>query len=135
MTRLDLCWSIISLSKITHQMWRNHPICQRNKPAKGALRVEVREEMGLDKIRKKGVGNIERVFIKWEGLRTLCQLWTRNLCLKSSFNLGSLYYIVRLLDYYISVRVSRFSIRQRYDRLFVLLYPVYWNLIRVVFKR
>ena len=29
--RLDMCRSILSLSKIAHQMWRDHPFSQRNK--------------------------------------------------------------------------------------------------------
>ena len=27
----DMCTSMISLSKITHQMWHDHPLSQRNK--------------------------------------------------------------------------------------------------------
>ena len=29
--RLDMCTFMISLSKIAHQMWRDHPFSQRNK--------------------------------------------------------------------------------------------------------
>ena len=28
--RLDICRSIISLSKVAHQMWHNHPFSQKN---------------------------------------------------------------------------------------------------------
>ena len=28
---LDMCTSMISLTKIAHQMWHNHPLSQRNK--------------------------------------------------------------------------------------------------------
>ena len=34
--RLDMCRSII-LSKITHQMWLDYPLNQRNKARKGAV--------------------------------------------------------------------------------------------------
>ena len=39
--RLDMCRFIISLSKITHQMWRDHLFSQRNKAAKRVVEVEV----------------------------------------------------------------------------------------------
>ena len=39
--RLDMCWSIISWSKITHQMWRDHQFSTQNKA-----------------IKKRGVGKI-----------------------------------------------------------------------------
>ena len=38
--RLHMCTSI-SLSKITHQIWRNHPFIQRNKTTEGAVGVGV----------------------------------------------------------------------------------------------
>ena len=37
--RLDMCRSIISLTKITHQMWRDHPFSQRNKTTERAVRL------------------------------------------------------------------------------------------------
>ena len=40
-SRLDMCRYIISLSKTTHQKWRDHPFSQRNKTRKGAMGVEV----------------------------------------------------------------------------------------------
>ena len=40
-SRLDMCISVILLSKITHQKWRDHPLSQRNKTTKGAMGVEV----------------------------------------------------------------------------------------------
>ena len=53
--RLDTSRSIISLSRMTHQMWRNHPLGQRNKTAIRAERVEVgRGGQNM----KKGAGNI-----------------------------------------------------------------------------
>ena len=53
--RLDTSRSIISLSRMTHQMWHNHPLGQRNKTAIRAERVEVgRGGQNM----KKGAGNI-----------------------------------------------------------------------------
>ena len=46
--RLDICTSMI-LSKIAHQMWRDHPFSQRNKATEWAVGVGVgdkREVMG-----------------------------------------------------------------------------------------
>ena len=57
-----MCRSIISLSKITHQMWHDDPFSQRNETTKGAVRMEVKvdgKEMRLGKIEKGEVGNIE----------------------------------------------------------------------------
>ena len=55
-----MCRAIISLSKITHLLWRDHPFSQRNKKTKAAMgwSLEAMGEGGLDKIRKRGVGNI-----------------------------------------------------------------------------
>ena len=39
--RLDMCRSIISLSRITHQMGHYHPFNQHNKAAKTAVGMEV----------------------------------------------------------------------------------------------
>ena len=36
--RLSMCRSIISLRKITNQMWRDHPFSQKNKATKRAVR-------------------------------------------------------------------------------------------------
>ena len=65
--RLNMCGSIISLSKIAHQMWCNHPFSQRNKTIERAVggggwrRQERKEEGGgggMDKIWKRGGGNM-----------------------------------------------------------------------------
>ena len=50
-----MCRSILSLSKLAHQMWRDHSISQRNKTTERTVGVEIggdREvgERGLDKI-------------------------------------------------------------------------------------
>ena len=37
--RFDMCGSIISLSKIAHQMWRDHLFGQRNKTTERAVSV------------------------------------------------------------------------------------------------
>ena len=57
--RLDMSRSIISLSKITHQMWRDHPFIQRNKTTERAVGwgLEVTGKGGLDKILKREIGN------------------------------------------------------------------------------
>ena len=49
---LDMCRSIMSLSKIAHRMWRNDPFSQRNKTTERALGEGVkgnRKRGGLDK--------------------------------------------------------------------------------------
>ena len=55
-----MCRSIISLSKIAHQMWRDHPFSQRNKTTERAVGVGVegnREERGeVGQTLKKGGG-------------------------------------------------------------------------------
>ena len=49
--RVDICRSLISLSKIAHQMWHDHPFSQRSKTTETAVR------WGLEVARKeKGVG-------------------------------------------------------------------------------
>ena len=49
--RLEMCRFLISLSKITHQMWRDHPFSQRNEATKSAFGLEVGGEVVvLDKI-------------------------------------------------------------------------------------
>ena len=40
-----MCRSIMSLSKITHQIWGGHPCSQRNKTAERAVRVGVVDNM------------------------------------------------------------------------------------------
>ena len=65
--RFDMCTSMISLSKIAHQMWREHPFSQRNMTTEWAVGVGVggNRELGgegLGKIWKKGVGNIGGIF-------------------------------------------------------------------------
>ena len=40
--KLDMCWSIISLNKITHQMLRDHIFIQNNKATERAVEVKVR---------------------------------------------------------------------------------------------
>ena len=70
--RLDMCRSIISLTKITHQMWRDHPFSQRNKTTERAVRLGAggsKEREGeLSKIWKRGegtwLGNIWGGFVK-----------------------------------------------------------------------
>ena len=60
--RLDMCRSIISLSKITHQMWCYHPFSQRNKTTERTVGVGVggnRERGGgWTKFQRGEVGNI-----------------------------------------------------------------------------
>ena len=61
--RLAVCRSIISLIKITHQIWRNHPFSQNSKTIERAVGVEVvrngERGEGLAKLEKRGLGNIE----------------------------------------------------------------------------
>ena len=55
--RLDMCRSIISLSKVTHQMWHNHlPFSQRKSSGGGGQRQQGKG--GWIKFEKRGVGNI-----------------------------------------------------------------------------
>ena len=44
--RLDMCRSIISLNRITHQMWRDHKFSQRNKATKRAVGWRLRRGVG-----------------------------------------------------------------------------------------
>ena len=60
-----MCRSILSLSKITHQLWRDHPFIQRNRTTERTVGVGVRGDRelgggGWTKFEKKrgGVGNI-----------------------------------------------------------------------------
>ena len=66
-----MCRSIISLSKIAHQMSRDHLFSQRNKTAEREVRVGVsgnregREGGGVrTKLKKEGDGDIEGFSIK-----------------------------------------------------------------------
>ena len=80
--RLDTCWSIISLSKIAHQMWWYHPVSRGG----GDWRWQGRGEGAWTKFEKEGGGlsNIGvglGVFIKQGKLRSLCQLrWYVEYC-------------------------------------------------------
>ena len=56
---LDMCRSIVPLSKITHQMWRDHPLSQRNKGKKSSWVGVWKRGRGWTKFEKGGVGNIE----------------------------------------------------------------------------
>ena len=40
--RLDMCRSILSLRKIAHQMWRDHPFSKRNRTTERTVGVRVR---------------------------------------------------------------------------------------------
>lgn len=69
-----MCRFLMSLNKITHQVWRNHPSSQRNK--KSSVRVKVGREGGGvvgKNFKKRKIGNSGGVQ-KIEGLGTLCQL-------------------------------------------------------------
>ena len=76
--RLDMCTSIISLSKI--KLWCDPPISQRNKTTEWAMGVEVGGgrkgwRVGVwTKFEKGWVGNIGRGLHKIGGLGPLCQL-------------------------------------------------------------
>ena len=76
--RFDICRSIISVSKIVHQMWCNHPFSQGNKTTKRVVWVGIgdnRERRGGSgqNLIKGGLGNIGSLH-KIGGLRPLCQL-------------------------------------------------------------
>ena len=64
--RPDMCGSMISLSKIADQMWRNHISAKkaRQQNEQWGRMLEATGIGGLDKIWIGGVGNIEGVFIK-----------------------------------------------------------------------
>ena len=70
-----MCRSILSLSKIAHQMWRDHPFGQRNMTTERTMGVGVGGDRevrggggrGVAQNLKKGIGignTEERVFIK-----------------------------------------------------------------------
>ena len=74
--RLDMCISMISSSKIAHQMWRDHPFSQRKKKTKWVVGVGFGfdREGGLDKIWKREGGQYRGVFMKKGRLGPLYQL-------------------------------------------------------------
>ena len=55
-----MCGSIMLLSKKTHQMWRDHTFCQRNKTTERVVGVGGNRERGAveQSLKKEGVGNI-----------------------------------------------------------------------------
>ena len=65
-----MCRSILSLSKITHQMWHDYLFIQRKWSTERILGMglevtgEWGEGLGWKKTETEGVGNIEWVFIK-----------------------------------------------------------------------
>ena len=69
--KVQKCRSILSISKITHQMWRDHPFSQRHRTTEWAIGMGVGGDRGVGgggglekKNEKEGVGNIGWVFIK-----------------------------------------------------------------------
>ena len=56
-----MCSSILSLSKIAHEMWRDHPFSQRNRKRVRTVGVGV----GGDRKVRMGVGQNLK---KWEGV-------------------------------------------------------------------
>ena len=80
------CRSIVSLSKITHQMWSDHPFSHRNNTSKITAKVNVRGEVegdgeeGLDKMYKRWFRQYQGVFITYRVLGTLFQLWAIKSC-------------------------------------------------------
>ena len=72
-----MCTSMISLSKIAHQMWRDHPFCQGNRTTGGGgWRQKGR---GLDKIlKKRGGGQYRGGLHKMGGGIPFCQLCIKN---------------------------------------------------------
>ena len=75
--RLDICTSMISLSKIAHQMWRDHLFSQRNKTTEWAVGVGVEgnREGELDKIWKSRDKQYMGSLHKIGRLGPHCQLW------------------------------------------------------------
>ena len=56
--RLNMCTSMTSLGKITHQMWYNHPFSQRNKTTEWAIGMGAggdREGWGGQSLKKGGL--------------------------------------------------------------------------------
>ena len=56
-----MCSSILSLSKIAHEMWRDHPFSQRNRKRVRTVGV------GVGGDRKVGMG-VGQNLKKWEGV-------------------------------------------------------------------
>ena len=77
--RLEMCISIISLSKIAHQMWRDHPIQpkkQDNRKSSGGGDCTLQGRWGVGQNLKKEEGGQYRDggLHKKRGLGPLCQL-------------------------------------------------------------
>ena len=53
--RLDMCRSILSLGRIAHQMWYDHPFSQRNWTTERTIGVEVG---GCRKVRERELDKI-----------------------------------------------------------------------------
>ena len=68
--------SILSLSKVAHQVWRDQPISQRNTTTVRAVGVGGDRKVGDGggQILKKGVGNVRGALHKITGLTPLFQL-------------------------------------------------------------
>ena len=62
--RLDMCTYIISLSKISHQTWCNHPFSQRNKITEWTVEVGVEDGVGVGGKREAGGPNLKKVIWK-----------------------------------------------------------------------
>ena len=80
MPRLNTCRSILSLSKIAHQMWHDHPISQRNRTTERTVGVGAEfENMGCSQ--KGGLAplssNVQRLIF----LRSQTIFWFFNNCI------------------------------------------------------
>ena len=64
-TTLDIYRSIIWLSEITHQMWLNHRLSQRNETSKIAVEL---------KVGGNGKERLDKIFKSWGRFGALCQL-------------------------------------------------------------
>ena len=60
--RLGMCRSILSLSKIAHQMWSDHPFSQRNVTTERTVEVGLRGNWEVE----EGGGGGWTKFEKWE---------------------------------------------------------------------
>ena len=67
-----MCRSIMFLSKMTHQMWRNDSLNQRNKATKRAGIIGVYLRVGVC-VGERAVG--QKKIEEGGGLGILCQLW------------------------------------------------------------
>ena len=54
--RFDICRSIISVSKIVHQMWCDHPFSQGNKTTKRVVWVGIG-----DNRERRGGGGVDKI--------------------------------------------------------------------------